>query len=1094
MRSNWKFLILSSLLALFLAFVPPLENGRLRVSGKVKNHLGERLENVKITVMDSLGRSIIDTIRTNSRGSYGFDLDYHNKYRVYYEKEGYYKVFFSYDTELPLKKELLDYYYSPPSEIMLADSFELNKRAFRKNPITEISFYEYYDQFRQDEDLLRAYLSELIEPNVGVLIVQGKLKTNIDSLKSGVKVYAITASGEILDSSTTDAKGNYEIESPLQEKEVRVSFISPKIHDTYYTVNTQVKDSSEHQEEYYYEHLTDVYPEADSTMNTRAFRIPNHLIAYDSTKSSFAARKPVEDVFVEKLNTPVYDSMKVIGQILAEGTEVFGPTELQVFDKDSNLVSSTVIPEGDSIFDLMIPINKDLRVVYKAPGYHEAFFKVDSRVNDEKLNILNTNVTLFDTLNEAHNPQAFERPTERYFYNNTIDKFDRDLAAEEVFKRVLQSDPEDEVPTGKVILAGTTTDQRGKKIDNVELVFIEDGVEAFTDTSDNKGRYEIDLKLNKQYRMYCKRDGFFEHFMDIDTRVPKSEYAEEFVLEPPIILFDEELTEITNPVGFEQLPFEKLSYSPAEDDFKTSESAFDQLRALVTRLPLDQQEDDTSGVDEIPVYTAENTFLTVKGRIKDMNDKRLKDVQVFLMQENDILQITASDNTGTYELDAPYDKELDVKFTDDDHFEAYIELYTDADSSYKNRELELEDMVLYDRENDKVNAMAFTKPMHRFVFNPVSEILDQDPKVRYEFIDLLETPLDKPLLTLSGRVKKNDGSYMKGVMVYLKKDTLILDSIETDRKGVYQMNVPYNDEYELVFKDEDYHETYIDVDTRTALDEKDLRKESHTAQTVEMFKLKDEQVEETAFENAFAEVNFNPVTGKFRNRISIKQRFLASVFKPRVEEEEILSNENELAFEEIEHEELEGNEKSIEELLSKYKDRAEQHKLAKTRNEIKESRYRMMSSMMINDSADFTKIENVLINSKSINNVLFETQLPNLNRQRDRRDQVADISEGLGRASDIAMAVGNIMRKGAIDTIAIDSVFQVLRDVRIYESGYGGGVREVKRYIVKHAGAKEEYAIITRWFFFDTYLKNKKEIEEEQFLAEMKDLREREKL
>ena len=126
--------------------------------------------------------------------------------------------------------------------------------------------------------------------------------------------------------------------------------------------------------------------------------------------------------------------------------------------------------------------------------------------------------------------------------------------------------------------------------------------------------------------------------------------------------------------------------------------------------------------------------------------------------------------------------------------------------------------------------------------------------------------------------------------------------------------------------------------------------------------------------------------------------------------------------------------------------------------------------------------------------MLFETQLPNLNRQRDRRDQVADISEGLGRASDIAMAVGNIMRKGAIDTIAIDSVFQVLRDVRIYESGYGGGVREVKRYIVKHAGAKEEYAIITRWFFFDTYLKNKKEIEEEQFLAEMKDLREREKL
>lgn len=1093
MKINWKFLLLSSLLAFILAFVPPIENGRLKVSGKVKNHIGEMLEGVRIILMDSLGRSAIDTLRTNQRGAYNIDLAYQNKYRLYFEKEGYYKIFFEFNTKLPIKKELLDYYYSPPSEIMLADSFELNERTFRKNPITEIRFFEYYDHFRADEDKLRAYLDALLKPNVGALIVQGQVNSDVDSVKSGIKVYAVAKNGDILDSSYTNAEGRYEIESPLQEEGVRIKLMSEKIHDTYFTLNTQV-DSTGFGKEFKMAHKTDVFAVADSAINTRAFKQPNFQIAYNKELAKFNASKPINDAFVEKLNTPVYDSMKLVGQLIAEGGKEINGAEISVFENDSIPILSKMIPKGDSIFNLNVPINKTLKVAYRAPGFYDGFIQVDSRVNDEKLNVLKANATLFDTSNAEHNPAAFDRPAEKYFYNDATERFESDEAIAEVFKRILATDPNEIEPKGSVLLSGTTRDIRGKKLDNVELIFFEDGIEVFRDTSDKKGNYDIALRMNKRYRMYCVKDGFYKHFMDINTKVPTSAYNEKIAFEPPIVLFADDMPEITNPIGFEQLPFEELSYSIAEYQFQVSDNAFDKLRDLVTSAPFDQlANDDTSGVDESPVYNAENTFLTLKGRIKDMNDKRLKDVQVFLMEDNDIIQITASDNTGMYQLDAQYDKELEVKFMDDDHFEAYFELYTDADSSYKNRELELEDMVLYGRDNSTINPLAFTKPMHRFVFNPVAEILDMDARVSYEFSELLETPLAKPLLTLSGRVKKNDGGYMKGVQVYLKKDSVIIDTVETDRKGVYQVNVPYNDKYTLVFADEKYHETFIDVDTRTALEEKDLRKESHVAETVELFKLDDESVEKNSFDNAFAEVNFNPVNGKFRNRASVKRNFLASVFKPRLEEEEILAG-GELNFEEIEHEELEADEKAIEELLSKFKERAEQHKLAKTRNEIKDSRYRLASSMMLNDTIGYSKIQDVLLNYRSINNVWRETNFPNLDRRANTRD-VADVSAGNERFNEIAKSVSRAMRKGSIlDTIAIDSIFQVLRDVRIYESGYGGGVREVKRYIVKHAGEKEEYDIITRWFFFDTFIKNKEEIDEDTFYAELNSLKERAKL
>lgn len=1094
MNKNWRFLALSSLLAFLLAFVPPIEKGKLKVSGKIKNSFGERLEGVKVIVTDSLGRQVLDTFRTNNRGAYAVDFEFQNKYRLYFEKEGFYKVFFVFNTKVPFKKELLDYYYSPLAEIMLSDSFELNERAFRKNPITEIAFYEYYDQFRQDDKKLQAYLDALLMPNVGALIVKGQLDSPIDSIKSGVKIYAVSQTGEVLDSSYSDSQGNYEIETPLQEEGVLVKFESPKIHNTFYKVNSKVDTSFSKAEEYVYEHITAIYPKADSSINTRAFKRPNHQIAFDTSKASFLAIKPIEDEFIKKLKTPVYNNMKFLGQLLAENDKATKATKISVFDLDSNLIATKTINPGDSTFNLNLPINKNLRVVFNSPGFHESFIQLDSRVNDEKLNVLQANVTLFDTLNDAHNPEAFKRPAEKHFYNDATGKFEEDKAVAEVFKRSLSADPNEVDPTGEIQFAGTTRDSQGKKIANVELVFVEDGIEAYRDTSDSKGRYEMRLKLNKRYRMYCSKDGYYKHFMDIDTRVPKAQYEEVFVIEPPIIMFSKSLPEITNPVGFEQLPFESLSYSKVESQFTISATAFDELRDVVTRAPFEQlAESDTSGLDKLPTLTAENTFLTVKGKIKDMIDKRLKDVQVFLMDENDIIQITASDNTGSYELDAPYDKSLEVKFMDDDYFEAYFELVTDADSSYKNRELNLEDMVLYARANKKINPLAFTEPTNRFIFDPIADALSPDPKVRYEFNRLLETPLDKPLLTLSGRVKKNYGGYMNNVKVYLQKDSVIIDSALTNRKGEYQINVPYNDKYALRFVEDKHHSTFITVDTRTALEEVDLRKEEHIAETVELFKINDESVEESSFVNAFSEVNFNPVTGGFLNRAGVRERFLASVFKPIVEKEEVLAGGS-VNFKEIEAEEVEVEEKGINELLERYKDRAEQHKLAKNRNEVKDSRYRLAASMMLNDTTNYARIENVLLRNKSINNVKFETFLPNLDRQANRRE-VADVSESTKRMNDIARSVSLSLRKGSLlDTIAIDSVFQVLRDVRVFESEYGGNIHKVEKYVVKYRGNSDEYAVIWDWWFFPTYLKNKQEIEEEQFTAELDALRKRAKI
>ena len=66
----------------------PIEKEKLQVNGKVKNAKGNSLDSIFVIISDSTGKVNLDTIITDKKGKFEFELEYNNEYRVYYVAEG----------------------------------------------------------------------------------------------------------------------------------------------------------------------------------------------------------------------------------------------------------------------------------------------------------------------------------------------------------------------------------------------------------------------------------------------------------------------------------------------------------------------------------------------------------------------------------------------------------------------------------------------------------------------------------------------------------------------------------------------------------------------------------------------------------------------------------------------------------------------------------------------------------------------------------------------------------------------------------------------------------------------------------------------
>ncbi len=1111
LKLKLTYVALSVFVLSALSFINPVKPGKLNISSKVKNQKGEKLEGVLVSISDSTG-VLVDTMSTNKSGAYKFKLSYNQRFKVSYSLDGYKPIFMEFDTKIPRKKELLDYYYKPLEEIMIHDGLEFNDRAFANKPLTEVSFLENLDKFDYNPALIDEYLGQLVKPNVGVVILKGIVLNSADAPAKNVEVLAESIQGELIDKTNTNDNGHYELEVPFQQ-EATVTFKDNAHHETFVNVNTNI-DSSRLKEEFTVDTDIKLYSKSDTSSNALAFQIPAEEIA--SSSDGFKKDERTAEAFKKLLETTIYKEVSVSGKLLTaqgirSGIDVDLSGGMVTILAGMDTIRSLSISE-DGSFSFRIPANENIRLVFFADSFRTSLVDVESQVNGDRIEKLNTDIVLFSLANDSLNVAAFEIPSQRHFFNNITGEFENDANVSEVFASVLNGEKEDVECAGRLPIRGLSRNMEGKKLPGVAISLYENGKLVLTETTDSKGRYRFDLKLKKNYRMVVQKEGYHEFFLNLNTEVPDDQTAVEFKdLVPPVTLIPLQFEDILNPLGFKQKPLAEIHYSNTEGEFTNRDGVFEDLFALVTKKPLGFVNEDSikqvqdsllavqDSIDAIVPPNANNTFLSVKGRIANVDNKDLKDVKVKLTQplagELVFVKEVQTDKTGSYEMNLPYDRMFRLVFSDPDYYETFIELNTDVDGKYENRTIEIPDVKLYDREDASINPMAFATPWQQFAFDPVAATLQKNDSIPYLFTRMLNTPVASPLLSLTGRVKGTRSGYMKNVKVIAEKDTIIngeattivVDSVLTDRRGNYAMNLVYNVKYKLRFIDEDSHETFVSVDTRTGLQEEDLRREQHAAPTVLMYKKDDNRVDPFAFNSAFAAISFNPGSSKFFNKSSVNNNFMARVEIPKKESEEELNLDNVLVdVDEIESEEIEYEEKSLNELLGRYKDRADAAKLNANRQLTNDVQYNMAKSMVFNDTTDYSKVENVLLKNQSINNVLFDVFRPS-DRDNERK-QAEAAAKAAERSSFIAETVSKSLRKGigsADDLVSLDSTFLVEAPTRISFDSTRINVKEIVSYDVRSGGKRLNYYTITNWFFFTDWYRNGVEIDEDKYVTEL---------
>ena len=1105
MKLKLKYAALTILVLSALSFITPAEQGNLNVSSKVKNQKGDKLSGVLVSISDSTG-VIVDTITTGNTGSYKFKLSYNQRYKVSYSFDGYKPIFMMFDTKMPRSKELLDYYYKAPEEIMIRDSLEFNDRAFANKPLTEIAFQPNLDKYDYNPDLIDEYLGHLVKPNVGVVILKGIVLDSADAPAKNVEVLAESIEGELIDKTSTNDSGRYELEVPFQQN-ATVTFRDSAHHETFVTVNSKI-DTSRIKEEFVV--LTDIklFSKTDTSANNRAFQLPSEEIAFSPGTDGFIKKAEASKAFKSILETPIYKEISVSGKMLTAGG-----IESNEQEKLSNGVV-TIIAGIDTIrsvsisedgsFNFRVPANQNIRLAFSADSFRTTLIDVESEISGEQIEKLNTDVVLFSASDDSLNPAAFEIPSQRHFFNNIKGEFETDENVSEIFANVLAGSKEEVEYAGRLPIRGVSRDMGGSKLEGVAINLFESGKLVLSDTTDSKGRYRFDLKLEKNYRMLVQKEGYHVFFLNFNTDVPDEITDTEFKdLVPPVTLIPLDFEDILNPLGFKQKPLAEIHYSTVEKEFTDRDGVFEELFALVTEKPKDYVNQDSikqvqDSLAAIVVPTASNTFLSVKGRIANLDNKDLKDVRVKLTQplagELVFVKEVQTDKTGSYEMNLPYDRFFRLVFSDPDYYETFIELNTDVDGKYENRTIEIPDVKLYDRENESINPMAFGTPWQQFAYDPIAATFEKNDSIPYLFTRMLNTPVVSPLLSLTGRVKGARSGYMKDVKVIAEKDTIIngvtttivVDSTITDRRGNYAMNLDYNGKYKLRFVDESSHETFVTVDTRTGVKKEDLRREQHASPTVLMYKKDDDKVDPFAFNSAFAAITYNPTSSKFFNVGSVNSNFLARVEFPVKDNKDLDLDDVLVNVETIESEEIEYEERGVNELIGKYKERADAAKLTKNRELTTNAQYDMAKAMVFNDTTDYSKIENVLLKNQSINNVLFDVFRPS-DRDNERK-QAEAAAKAAERSSFIAETVSKSLRKGigsADDLVSLDSTFVVEAPTRISFDSTRINVKEIVSYDVRSGGKRLNYYTITNWFFFTDWYRNGVEIDEDEYVTEL---------
>ncbi|MBD77731.1 MAG: hypothetical protein CL840_02165 [Crocinitomicaceae bacterium] len=1100
-------IVLSSLLLSF-SYHPPVEQGKLTISGKVKNANNKILDSISIIITDSTGRLALDTIKTDKKGKFKYEFEYNQNYRMHYVAKGYLKSFDLIKTEVP-KSKLYKDLYGPTLVVTLFDSTaDVNRRAIQRHPFYVIYFDKSLDMFIEDVESVTAYLDEVIKPNVGEMYVSGVFQdTLVDTFR--VRILAEDTLGFLLAETQSNEDGSYKISLPLMNK-VKLKFVSDNHYESFAMVNTKVKPESNSGNDYVVKQDFTLVNKVDTTVNEDAFDKPIARVEHFEGSDDFVENPAVATRFTNELMVG-NRRMQFSGYLTSREGTAFKNTNIQVRDGDV-LVEEVVV--DSNYFKVDLPYQSIVHVRFKTNDYHDSYVSFNTNMdvdNTDKKNEVKANVELISRDRSDINPKAFQYPMYKYYYSNNDQSFVNDSVTKDYFIAELNTPievPDTAVSKNFVTIRGAVIDpsRNGKSVPNARVrILNKDRAMTSSFSTDKKGRYSATLGLNKVYFLEVEADEYFATQIKFDTHVPEGMDGSDLEDHPStnleILHSDMEISdEEGNRYRMRQEMLEQNEsmayyFNDTVKEFVEDPAVFDQfaLAIIEYKEPVEPEIPAVTlaQIEEAKRLEAEKNKpkqpdMRLAGKVNDERNQPVAGASVALYEGKKKVGEGKTDSAGNFNMGLPVQREMVLKVEGKGLYPVTADINTIYPDSLepKSEILVLPDLKTYTTSNVGINPAAFDDHWQKITYDPSTNRFVTDDETPKLYAKKLNSTPDNQYLAVEGRAKDQKGRNIGDAQIIVTSNGVVVDTVYSDKKGKYNIKLEYQKDYRMQVIKEGYQSTFAAVSTNTSKEKERLIDKKVKSLNLLLVNKNEKNINNKVFSKPYARIAYDPQLDEFVEVGSITESFIADLFIEEEKPDKKKKKEYQLKSKTV----LAKAEFTSEKGYKEYTSSAGAAKEAAQKRSQNQSQAQKSVFMGTFHNAISgiqgerrAKIQDVTLSL----NEIFNARVALTGQDKKKIDEnMAEAAEQKNDFNDIiSSALG--MRTDGGDLVSTDSTFNVYLLPRIKHLDQGKKIYSISRDQVYVKGIMTEYVETTDWFVWDNYYKNNKKISESSYRAEL---------
>lgn len=1088
-----------ALLPLFFAFE---NSGRLKIKGKIADEAGKPLTEVDVVLKEF--NKVVSSTTTSATGKFTVEIEYQKKQTLHFSKKGFASMYLQIVSDIPLPKSDKNFTFTTEFPL-IANNSEFNVTQMSNRPFSRVVYDPLEDLFILDDSVLDEFVAKSNEPEgvtfKGTLLVNDS--TQIDS--ATLNIYE----GKVLtETIAVDSTGLYEFKV-FHNREAKVEVISPNYYPTYFMVNTQIADSLA-DAEYQIAPKIELISKKTEYINPMAFQMPVTEFVFSPDSVNFTANSIVNQQFTEVLDEPKKLPIQITGIAIDSSGKPINNIDVIIKEGDKLIAANRTTKDGS--YSLKAPYDKDLTLEFSGNDYHKVIMDVNTeRVNKDNFKKMTINpppAKIFAVNNAFVAPEVFEQPMAFIQLADSAGDFEEDTLVRVQFEEKLKQTIEKNKPVvalaeevypenfGYFYIDGKVGSINGNKLDSTKVKVYVGNVLVQEKTSDKKGIFTLELEYNKQFNVIVSRRGYHTMKFELDATIPQKIATKDnnHKMDIPMIPLD---LEGINTTAFE-MDFTRIYY-----DTLAGESVDDDMVLTAFRNRLNTPEKDL-----LPKKLIVNTT------IQDFSRRTHKDVVMYVKENETVVDTIPVDRNGNFTAELDYKKNYNLQLEGDQFFTSFIEVNTNINGVAEIDTTSLQPIPLYFKDDPNiVDPLIFQNPIAKLSYQNEAGNFAEELSIPEQFKQSIEeakilAEIASKRLTIQGVVKDFSEKRIKGAKVYVVENFNKIDSTETDRRGNYSIQLPFQKNLKLQFVAPNFYETFASVDSKLPQDS--IRDFTISLSLVTLIPNPTEDIDITAFGLPIQKVYYLLNNNNFVEDTLVNKQFFDKLWEPKREKERLLAEEKAKdAAQKIQT--TPATTKSLGVLSTQKLDMAPTVAMPPPEN--------LNNTYFDNKEALSQKEKDESIAEKSAEaeafllSILEEDTLPAIESIADAQveseaiddfefvdfelPEVEEVSEDLMKQQEELMAfneyiASNFLQRGmSIDSISYDSTYKVKRPVRVYQST--SGLREDGQFEIfatLRTKIVEGDSIIdmvhkVNWFGVapDDFYVNTKKVSRKQFIA-----------